>query len=100
MKDNVTPVLTAEEHARRTATQFDSRLHAALAKASSGLSPISLALAGLDWALHLASQPAQATRLATAAQQSARGHSERTSQHATARQAAEAGPVIAGCCSR
>lgn len=71
MKDNVTPVISAEEHARRTATQFDSRLHAALAKTSSGLSPISLALAGMDWALHLASQPAQVARLATAAQQSA-----------------------------
>jgi polyhydroxyalkanoate synthase len=54
---------------RAAATQFDSRLHAAGARLTAGLSPISLSLAYLDWALHLATQPAQASRLGTAALQ-------------------------------
>jgi polyhydroxyalkanoate synthase len=60
---------SADAQSRAAATQFDSRLHAELAKVSGGLSPISLTLAAMDWALHLATQPGQATRLATQATQ-------------------------------
>jgi len=62
-----------EAAARRAAERFDGRVHAAAAKLGGGLSPIALALAFTDWALHLATQPAQATRLALRAQQSALG---------------------------
>jgi polyhydroxyalkanoate synthase subunit PhaC len=64
MKDTV--ALSPEEHARQTATEFDSRLRAAGAKLTLGLSPIALTLAYVDWSAHLMSQPAQAVRLATA----------------------------------
>ena len=55
--------------ARDAAQRFDSRYHAAAARLTGGLSPVALALAYTDWALHLATQPAQATRLALRAQQ-------------------------------
>lgn len=54
---------------RAAAQRFDGALHAAAAPLWAGLSPITLALAGVDWGLHLATQPAQAGRLALAAQQ-------------------------------
>ena len=60
-----------EHQARLAAQQLDSQLHAAVAKLSGGLSPISLALAWADWALHLASQPGQAALLAAHGQQAA-----------------------------
>ncbi len=53
------------------AQRFDASLHAAAARGFGGLSPISIALAGLDWGLHLATQPAEASRLALRAQQRA-----------------------------
>ena len=53
---------------RAAAEAFDASLHAAAARWTSGLSPISLALAATDWALHLATQPAQSARLALQAQ--------------------------------
>ncbi|MFZ2987671.1 PHA/PHB synthase family protein, partial [Ideonella sp.] len=56
---------------RQAAEAFDSRFHAAAAKLTSGLSPIALSLAFADWALHLATQPAQASRLASNAQAAA-----------------------------
>jgi polyhydroxyalkanoate synthase subunit PhaC len=55
--------------ARDAAQRFDSRVHAAAARVTGGLSPVALALAWTDWALHLATQPAQAVRLALRAQQ-------------------------------
>ena len=55
--------------ARERAQSFDGLLHAQVAPWLSGLSPVSLALATADWALHLATQPAQATRLAAEALQ-------------------------------
>ncbi|MBK1612224.1 poly-beta-hydroxybutyrate polymerase [Rubrivivax gelatinosus] len=61
----------ALDPARAAAQQFDSRFHAAVAPWFSGLSPISLALAFQDWALHLAAQPATAALLALRAQQAA-----------------------------
>jgi len=61
----------ADLRARLAAQQFDSRFHAAMAKWSGGLSPIALALATMDWALHLATQPAQTARLAARAQEAA-----------------------------
>ncbi|GAB4556305.1 MAG: alpha/beta fold hydrolase [Rhizobacter sp.] len=60
-----------DDSARTAAQLFDRRLHAAAARLGTGLSPISLALAYVDWAMHLATQPAQATRLALSAQQAA-----------------------------
>jgi polyhydroxyalkanoate synthase len=53
------------------AEALDAHLHAAAARLFGGLSPISLALAQVDWALHLATQPAQALRLAFSATQRA-----------------------------
>jgi len=44
---------------RDQAHQLDQTVHAWLSKASMGLSPISLTLAYLDWALHLTSSPGQ-----------------------------------------
>jgi polyhydroxyalkanoate synthase subunit PhaC len=57
-----------EAAARDAAERFDSRVHAAAARWTGGLSPISLALAAVDWGLHLLTQPAQAARLAARAQ--------------------------------
>jgi polyhydroxyalkanoate synthase len=57
----------AAEPDRARAEALDGRLHAIAAPAWGGLSPISLALAGIDWALHLATQPARLTQLATQA---------------------------------
>lgn len=44
--------------------QLDDQVHARLADSSMGLSPISLALAHADWALHLASSPGRQMLLA------------------------------------
>jgi polyhydroxyalkanoate synthase len=53
---------------RQLAAALDGALHALVAPLSGGLSPISLLLAYADWALHLATQPTQALRLAVDAQ--------------------------------
>jgi len=53
---------------REAAAALDGALHAAVAPLTGGLSPISLLLAQADWALHLATQPAQSLRLAMDAQ--------------------------------
>lgn len=45
-------------------TALDERIHAGLADFSMGLSPIALALAQADWALHLATSPGRQTMLA------------------------------------
>ena len=58
------PVAPPAEQARARAAALDGLLHAQAAELWGGLSPITLALATTDWALHLATQPAQATRLA------------------------------------
>ena len=50
------------------AVDFDGAFHAALAPLFGGLSPISLALAQADWALHWLTQPAQSLQLALEAQ--------------------------------
>jgi polyhydroxyalkanoate synthase len=60
---------TDEARAREAAQQFDSRWHAEVAPLTGGLSPISIALAFVDWAMHLATQPAQSARLALRARQ-------------------------------
>ncbi|MBI5256709.1 MAG: polyhydroxyalkanoic acid synthase [Burkholderiales bacterium] len=60
-----------EARARAAATAFDSAFHAHAAPLTAGLSPISLSLAFADWAMHLATQPAQSMRLAMAAQRGA-----------------------------
>ena len=58
-----------DARARATAQRFDARLQAEAARLGNGLSPISQALAFMDWAMHLASQPAQRAHLALSAQQ-------------------------------
>ncbi len=63
--------LSADERARAAAAAFDNRWSTAITRATGGLSPIALSLAYVDWALHLLSQPAQTSRLAVKAQQSA-----------------------------
>ncbi|WP_395703278.1 PHA/PHB synthase family protein [Aquabacterium sp.] len=55
--------LPTDDPARAASRAFDSRFHAAIAHATQGLSPVSLALAQMDWWLHLCSQPAEAWRL-------------------------------------
>jgi polyhydroxyalkanoate synthase len=49
---------------REAAKSLDEAFHAQIAKASRGLSPISLALAFSDWAMHLAISPGQQMLLA------------------------------------
>lgn len=64
MKATRAPAQAAGNEAAQAARRLDSQLHALLARFGGGLSPISLALAYMDWALHLASQPAQTGQLA------------------------------------
>jgi len=59
-----------DKRRRELAAALDGALHAAAAPLTGGLSPISLLLAQADWALHLATQPAQSLRLAVDAQRS------------------------------
>ena len=54
----------ADAHARLAAQIFDRGFHAVAARFSGGLSRISLSLAYTDWALHMATQPANARRSA------------------------------------
>ena len=42
---------------------LDHMLHAQIAKLTGGMSPIALALAGLDWSAHLMSSPAKMQKL-------------------------------------
>jgi len=53
----------------KTIPPFDRALHAAEAKLSGGLSPASIGLAYLDWAVHLANQPGRRAALAKTAMQ-------------------------------
>ena len=68
MKTNAIPdpMLDAEQ-ARLSAQALDQSLHASLSKLTSGLSPVSLALAYTDWAMHLASSPGFRSQLARSA---------------------------------
>jgi polyhydroxyalkanoate synthase len=61
------PIATPADDARSRAEALDSLLHAKAAELGGGLSPITLALAATDWALHLATQPAQTSRLVSEA---------------------------------
>lgn len=45
-------------------TMTDRLLHAGTARATMGISPVSIALAYVDWALHLAESPGKWQRLA------------------------------------
>ncbi len=65
------PAADADEQLHRAAQRFDASLHAMATRGFGGLSPISIALAGIDWALHLATQPAESARLLQRAQQRA-----------------------------
>ncbi len=68
------PARAAPAHATRSlepTRAFDRGLHALYGKVGGGLSPITLALAWQDWALHLATQPAKALGLAAQAQAAA-----------------------------
>lgn len=60
-----TPPITPPVNPEHDAAQaLDDAVHAQLAKASMGLSPISLALAYMDWAMHLAVSPGRQMMLA------------------------------------
>jgi len=61
------PIAPPAEEARARAEALDGLLHAQAAELWGGLSPITLALAATDWALHLATQPAQTSRLVSEA---------------------------------
>lgn len=63
------PDTLASTPARAAAAALDRSLHALAMRQLGGLSPISLGLAAADWAWHLLSQPATATRLANEALQ-------------------------------
>jgi polyhydroxyalkanoate synthase len=58
------PCGAPSERQRDAAKALDDTVHAQLARASMGLSPISLALAYADWALHLAASPGRQMVLA------------------------------------
>ena len=60
-----------QDLAHQAARGLDNALHALAARFTSGLSPISLALAQADWLMHLATQPAQSLQLALDAQRGA-----------------------------
>ena len=60
-----------QDRAHQAARGLDNALHALAARFTSGLSPISLALAQADWLMHLATQPAQSLQLALDAQRGA-----------------------------
>jgi polyhydroxyalkanoate synthase len=62
------PAALPPKHPLDAAQAFDRSLHALYGRVGGGLSPITLALAAQDWAMHLATQPAQATHLAALAQ--------------------------------
>ena len=57
--------------AEHLAQTLDRRAQVAMARMNSGLSPISMALAYTDWALHLAASPGTQVRLAKQAQEQA-----------------------------
>lgn len=54
----------AERGLSAPAERFDRRMHAALARATGGVSPAAWGLAWLDWAWHLASSPGKQMTLA------------------------------------
>lgn len=61
------------------AKQLDEAVHAQLSRATFGLSPISLALACIDWAMHLAVSPGKQLQLAQRAMQLTMDELQRTS---------------------
>src|SRR5574337_431892 len=61
----------SDDTARAQADALDGWLHAQVASTWGGLSPIALGLAAADWALHLATQPAQTCALPICAVQMA-----------------------------
>jgi polyhydroxyalkanoate synthase len=67
----ITPPPAPTSPAETAAAALDRHAQAAMAKMNSGLSPISLALAYTDWALHLATSPGTQLRLGKQAQEQA-----------------------------
>ncbi|MGM9513477.1 poly-beta-hydroxybutyrate polymerase N-terminal domain-containing protein [Roseateles sp. DB2] len=55
--------LSPDAAARHAAQRLDALWQAGLARSCGGLSPVAMALAVTDWALHLSTQPAQAALL-------------------------------------
>lgn len=53
-----------QERQRAAARTLDESVQAQMARAFSGLSPIALALAHADWALHMLASPGRQTQLA------------------------------------
>jgi polyhydroxyalkanoate synthase subunit PhaC len=62
------------------AKKLDEAVHAQMARTTLGLSPISLALACIDWAMHLAVSPGKQLQLAQRAMQLTLDEMQRTSQ--------------------
>lgn len=58
------PSLSPPRHEPAELRKLDAAVHAQLAKAAGGLAPISLTLACLDWAMHLATSPGRQLELA------------------------------------
>lgn len=66
MKQN-DPAIKAETPEPSATSLLDSRLHAAAARLTMGLSPIAMGLAMTDWSLHLAAAPGRQIELANLA---------------------------------
>jgi len=59
------PAASQHHRAEDSSNALDSEASAAMARLWNGISPISLALAYTDWALHLWSSPGSQSRLAS-----------------------------------
>ena len=55
--DQQSPPVSPFERQRQAAKALDETVHARMARANMGLSPVSMALATADWAMHLAMSP-------------------------------------------
>ena len=55
--DKQSPPVSPYERQRQTAKALDETVQAQMARANMGLSPVSMALATADWAMHLALSP-------------------------------------------
>jgi polyhydroxyalkanoate synthase len=68
----VMPTLTPQHHQETPTERLDRELHAAAARLTGDLSPVSLSLAFADWAWHLGASPGRQMDLAALAMQLAR----------------------------
>lgn len=85
----VTPARPPRSEAGVTEEPFDRLLHAAIGRSFGGFTPMGLAEAWVDWALHLAVSPARAREISVAALDEA----GRLAEHAAATIAGAAAPT-------